>query len=185
MGKRNLTISEAKGFTEEIFDREDHAEKAAPIVKGIQEGRSSRISDVAAAMEEDTQASYKMVHRFLKVTDAKEALNRLYYEPTPFVIGDITEIARLQVKKTAYVGKLEDGKTPGFDLLILAFPYHGRAIPFHSITYSSKTISSKAGNFRSWEHRLAFRRLKELIGNVPMVLEREFITKAIAELRSI
>ena len=181
MGKRSLTISEAKSFTEEIFDREDQAEKAARIIKGIQEARSSRISDVTSVMEGDIQASYKMVHRFLKGTDTKEALNRLYYEPTPFVIGDITEIARLQAKKTAYVGKLKDGKTPGFDLLTVAFPYHGRAIPFHSITYSSKTISSKAGNSRNWEHRRALRRLKELIGDVPMVLDREFSYESLLE----
>jgi hypothetical protein len=174
MGRRNLTLQEAKNFTAELFDRPDQAEKAARIIKGIQEARSSRISDIATVMEGDMRANDKMIHRFLSVTDTKEALNRLYYEPAPFIIGDITEIARKQAIRTSYVGKLKDGKTRGFDLLVLAFPYQGRAIPFHSITYSSKTISQQAGNSRNWEHRRAFRRLKGLIGDVPIVLDREF-----------
>ncbi len=181
MGRRNLTISEAKSFTEELFDREDQAEKAACIIKGIHEAQSSRISDIAAVMEGDIRANDKMIHRFLRVADTKEALNRLYYEPTPFVIGDITEIERRQAKKTAYVGKLKDGKTRGFDLLTLAFPYQGRTIPFHSITYSSKTISQKAGNSRNWEHRRALRKLKGLIEDVPIVLDREFSYESLLE----
>ncbi len=143
MGKRNLTLGEAKSFTEELFDKEDQATKAARIIKAIHEARSSRISDIAGVMDGDGQASYKMIHRFLKDTNTKEALNRLYYEPAPFIIGDITEIARPEAKKTAYVGKLKDGKTRGFNLLTLAFPYHGRAIPFHSITHSSKLFLVK------------------------------------------
>ncbi len=181
MGRRNLTLGEAKSFTAVLFDRKDQAEKAARIINGIQEAQSPRISDIACAMEGDMRANYKMIERFLSVADTKEALNRLYYEPTPFVIGDPTEIERLQAKKTAYVGKLKDGKKRGFNLFPLGFPYHSRVIPFHSITYSSKTISSKAGNSRNWEHRRAFRRLKELIGNVPMVLDREFSYESLLE----
>jgi hypothetical protein len=181
MGKRYLTLGEAKSFTGELFDKEDQAEKAARIIKGIQEARSSRISDITLVMEGDVRASYRMIHRFLKDTDTKEALNRLYYEPTSFIIGDITEIARPEAKKTAYVGKLKDGKTRGFDLFMLAFPYHGRAIPFHSITYSSKTISQQAGNSRNWEHRRALRRLKNIIKDIPIVLDREFSYESLLE----
>jgi len=181
MGKRYLTLGEAKSFTEELFDREDQVEKAALIIKGIQEARSSRISDITSVMEGDARASYRMIHRFLKNTETKEALNRLYYEPASFILGDITEIARPEAKKTAYVGKLKDGKTRGFDLFTLAFPYHGRALPFHSITYSSKTISQQAGNSRNWEHRRALRRLKKIIQDIPIVLDREFSYESLLE----
>jgi Transposase DDE domain len=181
VGKRNLTIGEARSFTEELFDRPDLAEKAARIIKAIYEARSPRVSDIACAMEGDMQANYKMIERFLKVTDTKAALNRLYFEPAPFIIGDPTEIERLYARKTAYVGKLKDGKKRGFNLFPLGFPYHSRVIPFHSITYSSKTISAKANNSRNWEHRRALRRVKELIGDVPVVLDREFSYESLLE----
>ncbi len=181
MGRRNLTHGEARSFTRELFDREEQAEKAARIIQGIHQAQSSRISDIAGVMEGDVRANDKMIHRFLRVTDTKEALNRLYYDPAPFIIGDVTEIARPQAKKTSYVGKLKDGKTRGFDILALGFPYQGRAIPFHSLTYSSRTISQQAGNSRNWEHRRALRRLKELIEDVPIVLDREFSYESLLE----
>ena len=53
MGKRNSTFGEAKSFTGELFDKEDQVEKAARIIQGIQETRSSRISDIALVMEGD------------------------------------------------------------------------------------------------------------------------------------
>ena len=73
MSKRYLTLGEAKSFTGELFDKEDQAEKTARIIRGVQESRSSRISDITSVREGDTGASYRMIHRFLKDTDTKEA----------------------------------------------------------------------------------------------------------------
>lgn len=181
MNKQKLTLGEAQSFTRELFDREEKAEKAAAIVKAIHEAQSPRISDIAAVIEGDIRAGDKMIHRFLRATDTKEALNRLYFEFTPFVIGDTTEIERVQAKKKEYVGKLKDGKNRGFDLFTLAFPYRGRAILFHCLTYSSKTISAKMDNSRNWEHRRALGRLQELIEDVPIVLDREFSYESLLE----
>jgi hypothetical protein len=90
-----------------------------------------------------------------------------------FILADPTDIPRPQAKKTEYVGRLKDGKTRGFQVLVLAVPYRGRAIPFHFITYSSKTMMDE-GVSRNIEHRRALRELKEIIGDKPLVMDREF-----------
>ncbi|MCD6540947.1 hypothetical protein J7K76_03820 [Candidatus Bipolaricaulota bacterium] len=41
------------------------------------------------------------------------------------------------------MGRLEDGKTRGFQLLVFSFPYKGRAIPFWFLIFSSRTISQQ------------------------------------------
>lgn len=181
MGRRTLRIKEIFGFTREVFDDDHRAEKAALIIKAILEVNSPRISDIACAMEGDMRSNSKMIHRFLHITDTKQALSRLYFEPTPFVLGDPTEIERPQAEKTDYVGKLKDGKTRGFQIFMLGFPYHGRAIPFSFITYSSRTISHKANNSRNWEHLRALRGLKERLEDIPIVLDREFSYEGLIE----
>jgi hypothetical protein len=60
------------------------------------------------------------------------------------MLGDPTEIERPQAWKTEYIGTLKDGKTKGFWAMVLATPYHGRAIPCGLVTYSSKTIAQNA-----------------------------------------
>ena len=90
-----------------------------------------------------------------------------------FVIGDPTEIKRERARRTDYVGVLKDGKTRGFWLLALAVPFRGRAIPFGFVCYSSRTINEKASS-RNLEHRRAFREVKMLLGERPLVLDREF-----------
>jgi hypothetical protein len=89
------------------------------------------------------------------------------------VIGDPTEIERPQAWKTAYVGTLKDGKTKGFWALVLATPYRGRAIPCGFVTYSSKTIATQADS-RNLNHFRAFEGLKDMLGERPLVLDREF-----------
>jgi hypothetical protein len=155
LGRQGLKLSEINSYTNELFNDQWQAEKAARIIKAILEVHSPRIADIALAMEGDVRANDKMIHRFLKDTDTKEALNRLYFEATPFVIGDPTEIQRAQATKLPCVGRLKDGKTLGFQIFPLAFPYHGRAIHFDFITYSSKTIKNRASNCRNWEHMKA------------------------------
>ena len=100
-------------------------------------------------------------------------LLRLFDEEAPFFLADPTEISRKQARKTAYVGKLSDGKTLGFFLLTVAQPYKGRAIPFAFITSSEGTLNREATS-RNLEHQRAFRRVRELIGEKPLVLDREF-----------
>jgi hypothetical protein len=80
---------------------------------------------------------------------------------------------RPQAKRTDYVGTLSDGETKGYWLLLLATPYHERAIPFSFVSYSSKTINDEATS-RNREHFTAFSQVKEFLGERPLVLDREF-----------
>jgi hypothetical protein len=87
-------------------------------------------------MDGSSVVNYKRLRRFLAKTEAPEALKHLFWEEAPSVLGDPTEIERPEANKTAYVGRLSDGKTLGFWLLVLATPYRGR----HCLTYSLRTI---------------------------------------------
>jgi hypothetical protein len=118
-------------------------------------------------------AGYKRIQRFLKASDPREALWRLFQENAEFVIGDPTEIERPQAWKTDYVGTLKDGKTKGFWALVLATPYRGRAIPCGLVTYSSKTIAQNADS-RNLNHFRAFEALKDMLGERSLVMDREF-----------
>jgi hypothetical protein len=55
----------------------------------------------------------------------------------------------------------------------LATPYRGRAIPCHFVSYSSSTINRDATS-RNQYHFEAFGDVKELLGDKPLVLDREF-----------
>jgi transposase len=68
---------------------------------------------------------------------------------------------------------LRDGATKGFWLLTLATPFRGRALPFHFVTYSSKTIADEESS-RNLKHLSALTAVKELIGEKPLVFDREF-----------
>lgn len=173
MNKQVIKVSDMQRFTAECFDRPEECEKAARILKGILDARSPRISDIAHAMEGSPEANYKAIQRFLDSGDPKRALCRLYWEQAPFIIGDPTDIERPQARKTKYVGELKDGKTPGFQILPLAFPYRGRAIPFSFITYSSKTSEDECSS-RNLEHYRIIRELRDFLCGKPLVLDREF-----------
>jgi len=160
-------------FAGALFDGEVEADKAARILKAILDARSPRISDIAHNMPGNPEANYKAIHRFLRWAEPQKALKRLYLEEADFVLADPTDIERLQAAKTEYVGVLKDGKTRGFQALVFGVPYRGRAIPFHFITYSSRTIGQEATS-RNLEHRRALEGIKELLGNQPVVLDREF-----------
>jgi hypothetical protein len=109
----------------------------------------------------------------LAQADPQAALLRLFQADAPFVIGDPTEMPRPQAHKTPYVGKLKDGKTRGYWLLLLATPCRGRAIPCGFVTYSSQTIRHLATS-RNQYHWQAFDQVKTLLGDKPLVLDREF-----------
>jgi hypothetical protein len=156
-----------------LFDDPEIARKASRIAAGIMQGRSPRLSDIAREMTGNEAANYKVIQRFLDGIEPQTALLRLFREEAPFVIGDPTEMPRPQAKKTEYVGTLSDGETKGYWLMILATPYHGRAIPCGFVDYSSRTINQDATS-RNQHHFAAFRQVKELLGERPLVLDREF-----------
>jgi len=168
-----LEFINTSGFMQFLFDQEDLAEKAGEIAEAILESRSPRLSDISHRMRGNPAANYKAIQRFLGQVDPREALIRLFQEEAPFVIGDPTEIPRPQARKTAYVGTLKDGKTKGFWLLMLATPFRGRAIPCGFVTYSSRTIAEGVTS-RNQEHDRAFQSVKHVVGERPLVLDREF-----------
>src|SRR5512137_1948132 len=163
----------AQAFFKYLFDQEHQAIKAAVIVEAILAACSPRLSAIAQHMPGGEAANYKMIQRFLAQVDVKALLLRLFQADAPFVIGDPTELPRPQARKTHYVGKLKDGKTRGFWLLLLATPFRGRAIPCGFVTYSSKTIAQLSRS-RNQYHWAAFDQLKDLLGDKPLVLDREF-----------
>lgn len=118
-------------------------------------------------------ANYKQIQRFLVKIDPKSILWRLFQTDAPFVLGDPTEIPRPEAWHTSYVGTLSDGKTKGFWLLTLATPFRGRALPFHFVTYSSKTIADEESS-RNLKHLKALVTVKDLLGEKPLVFDREF-----------
>ncbi len=56
---------------------------------------------------------------------------------------------------------------------MLGQPYAGRAIPFAFVCYSEKTLSQDLTS-RNLEHWRLFGRVKKLLGDKPLVLDREF-----------
>jgi|GEM_PF-6380873 hypothetical protein len=70
------------------------------------------------------------------------------------------------------VGKLSDGQTSGYWLLVLATPYQGQAIPCHFVSYSS-AINGTEVNSRNRYHYRVFAEVKELLGEKPLVLDQE------------
>lgn len=156
-----------------LFEQDGLLKKATIILQALLEARSPRLSQIAEKMPGHPAASYKTLQRFLAKVDLKAVLLRFFQEQAEFVIGDPTEMERPQAKKTAYVGQLSDGRSLGYWLLVLATPFRGRAIPFHFITYSSRTIGAQATS-RNQEHFRAFAAIKPLLGERPLVLDREF-----------
>ena len=161
------------GFMQYLFDDQKQAEKAGEIVEAILAAQSPRLSNIAEKMNGPSDCNYKRIQRFLQRTDLRDVLFRLFQEEAEFVIGDPTEMPRYKAPKTAYVGTLSDGKTPGYWLLALSTPFRGRAIPFHFITYSSKTIGQQVTS-RNQEHFRSFAAIRDLLGEKPLVLDREF-----------
>jgi hypothetical protein len=163
-------LSEFLGY---LFDEERTVEKAQAITAGILRSGSCRVSEVARAMSGNETANYKCIQRFVAKTNLKANLMRLYQEDAPFLIGDPTEMPRPEASKTEYVGTLSDGETKGYWLLILSTPYRGRAIPCHFVSYSSAIIGSEITS-RNRYHYQALAEVKQLLGDKPLVLDREF-----------
>ena len=145
-------------FTQQLFTDRKTAQQASEIIEGIMEARSPRLSEIAAKMPGHESATYKRIQRFLQEQDPQEALKMLFNEEADFVIADPTEIERPHAHQTEYVGTLLDGETKGFWMLTLATPLRGRAIPFHFLTYSSRTFEDQPGS-RNLEH---FKAIQEI-----------------------
>lgn len=160
-------------FAAYLFDDPREAAQAADILAGILRARSARLSEIAAQMRGSFAAAYKRLQRFLQHTDPRQVLWRLLPDDAPFVLADVTEIPRPQAYKTPYVGTLKDGRTKGFWVLTFATPYRGRAIPCGLLTFSSTTINQKDGS-RNLVHQRAFAPLKDILGERPLVMDREF-----------
>ena len=160
-------------FTQQLFTDEKAAQQASQIIEGIMAARSPRLSDIAAHMPGGQSARYKRIERFLQVQDPQEALRMLFNEDAKFVIGDPTEIERPHANQTNYVGTLMDGQTKGFWMLTLATPLRGRAIPFHFVTYSSRTFEDQPSS-RNLEHFKAIQEIQQLIGERAIIFDREF-----------
>ncbi len=165
-----IRISE---FAQQLFSDRQTAQQASQIIEGIMEARSPRLSEIAAKMPGNTDAAYKRLQRFLQENDPQASLKMLFNEEADFVIADPTEIERPHADQTEYVGTLMDGQTKGFWMLTLATPLRGRAIPFHFLTYSSRTIEDQPSS-RNLEHFKAIQEIQQLIGSRPIVFDREF-----------
>jgi hypothetical protein len=124
-------------------------------------------------MKDKSERNYKTIQRFLNQVNLKSALLHLYQEEAEFVIGDPTEMPRHKAPKTEYVGKLKDGETPGYWLLVLSTLFRGRALPFSFVIYSSRKIGEQltSGN---QEHYRCFEAVLQLLSERPLVLDREF-----------
>ncbi len=129
-----------------LFDHETETKEAAEIGEAVLAARSLRLTGIAVKMRGSPDAACKRIQRFLERVDPPEVLWRLFREGAPFVLGDGTGVKRSQAQKTEYVGRLKDGKTRGFWLLLLATPYRGRAVPYAFLTRSSRTIAARDGS---------------------------------------
>jgi len=167
-------------FLRYLFDDEKLVKKADRILRALLAAQSPRLTNIAENMAGNSAGNYKAIQRFLGEVDLKQVLVRLYQEEAEFVIGDPTEMSRYKAPKTAYVGTLSDGKTPGYWLMVLSTPFRGRAIPFSFITYSSRTIGEQVTS-RNQEHFRCFEAVKRLLGDRPLVLDREFSYEELME----
>jgi hypothetical protein len=160
-------------YTSSLFDVPGEAEKAAEVIPAVWQARSARLSEIAREMRGSQEATSKRLHRFLSAADPGAVLWKFFDPEAEFVLGDVTEVPRPQAKRTAYVGLLKDGKTAGFDVLMLATPKRGRALPFAFVTDSSATLDAE-GTSRNQEHLRALEEVRDLIGDRPLLLDREF-----------
>lgn len=168
-------------FMRYVFDDEKQAEQGAAIIKGLLEAQSPRLTNISEKMDGNSSRNYKVIQRLLKKVDLKRLLLRLYQEDAEFVMGDPTEMERCKAPQTSYVGTLSDGKTPGYWLMVLSTPFRGCSLPYSFVVYSSRTIGEQ-NTSRNQEHFRCFEEVKRLLGNRPLVLDREFSYKELMEI---
>jgi hypothetical protein len=164
-----------------LFDDEKLVAQGAAITKAMLKAQSPRLSSISEKMPGKSERNYKLIQRFLKKVDLKQVLLRFYQQDAEFVMGDPTEMVRYKAPRTSYVGTLSDGKTPGYWLMVLSTPYRGRSLPCSFVVYSSKTIGQQVTS-RNQEHFRCFENIKELLGERPLVLDREFCYQVLMEI---
>jgi hypothetical protein len=169
-----------QAFLRPLMDEEKLVRQGAEIMKGLLEAQSPRMTNIAEKMSGQSSRNYKVIQRFLKRVELKRQLLRFYQEDAEFVIGDPTEMERYRAPKTPYVGTLSDGKTAGYWLMVLSTPFRGRSLPFSFVVYSSKTIGDQSTS-RNQEHFRCFETVKGLLGERPLVLDREFSYEELME----
>ena len=170
------------GFLEYLFDDKKMVKQASRIMKALLEAQSPRLTNIAEKMAgQKSESNYKVIQRFMKQVDLKQLLMRLYQEEAEFIIGDPTEMERCKAPKTSYVGTLSDGKTAGYWLMVLSTPFRGRSLPFSFVVYSSRTIGDQSTS-RNQEHFRCFEAVKQLLGDRPLVLDREFSYEELMEI---
>ena len=167
-------------FMRYLFDDEKMIVQGASIMKALLEAQSPRLTNITEQMSGNSASNYKAIQRFLQKADLKRLLLRFYQEDAEFLIGDPTEMERYRAPKTAYVGTLSDGKTAGYWLLVLSTPFRGRSLPCWFVVYSSRTIGAQCTS-RNQEHFRCFNEVKQLLGDRPLVLDREFSYEALME----
>jgi hypothetical protein len=168
-------------FLRQLIDDERLVKQGAEIMKGLLEAQSPRLTNISEKMEGRSERGYKMIQRFLKKVNLKRLLLRFYQEEAEFVIGDPTEMERYKAPKTSYVGTLSDGNTAGYWLMVLSTPFRGRSLPCSFVVYSSRTIGAQCTS-RNQEHFRCFEEVKELLGERPVVLDREFSYSELMEI---
>jgi hypothetical protein len=171
-------------FMRYLLDDAKMVEQGSKIIRALLEAQSPRMSNIAEKMTGKSATCYKRIQRFLHKVDLKQVLLRFYQAEASFVIGDPTEMERFRAPKTSYVGTLSDGMTAGYWLLMLSMPYRGRAIPFSFVLYSSRTIGEQVSS-RNQEHFRCFEEIKGLLGDRPLVLDREFSYQELMEILTI
>lgn len=164
-----------------LLDDKRLVKQGAEITKALLEAQSPRLSNIAEKMSGRSERNYKTIQRFLKQVDLKGHLLQFYQENAEFVIGDPTEMERYKAPKTSYVGTLSDGKTAGYWLMVLSTPFRGRSLPFSFVVYSSRTIGAQSTS-RNQEHLRCFASVKQLLGERPLVLDREFSYEELMEI---
>lgn len=167
-----------------LFDDGKLAIQGSKIIQGLLEAQSPRMSNIAEKMRGKSASCYKTIQRFLDRVDLIQLLQRFYREEAEYVIGDPTEMERYRAPKTTYVGRLSDGATAGYWLMVLSTPYRGRTLPFSFVVYSSRTIGDQATS-RNQEHFRCFEEVKRLLGDRPLVLDREFSYEELMEILSL
>jgi hypothetical protein len=160
-------------FLRLLFDEEKQVQQGAKIIKALLEAQSPRLSNISEQMAGKSDSNAKAIQRFMKKVDFKRLLLRFYREDAEFLIGDPTEMERYKAPKTPYVGTLSDGKTAGYWLMVLSTPFRGRSLPCSFVVYSSRTIGEQSTS-RNQEHFRCFDEVKTLLGDRPLVLDREF-----------
>jgi hypothetical protein len=167
-------------FLRFLFDDEKMIRQGSAILKALLEAQSPRLTNIAEQMTGNSASNYKALQRFVQKADLKRLLLRFYQEDAEFLIGDPTEMERYRAPKTAYVGTLSDGRTAGYWLLVLSTPFRGRSLPCWFVVYSSRTIGEQRTS-RNQEHFRCFAEVKELLGDRPLVLDREFSYQELME----